>query len=102
MHFEWDTEKEEENIREHGVNFTDASEIFRDYFRIIRRDDDSSVDEDRYQTIGFYDEMLFVVYTERGPGDTVRIISARTAEPFERRIYANSKTLSGGWERVNL
>jgi len=102
MQFEWDTEKERENIRDHGVNFTDASKIFKDYFRVVRRDDDSSVDEDRYHTIGFYGIMLFVVYTERGPGDITRIISARPAEPFERRIYANSKTLSGGWERVNL
>jgi uncharacterized DUF497 family protein len=78
-----------------------TTELFRDYFRIVRHDDDSSVDEDRCQTIGFYDNMLFVVYTERESGDIIRIISARIAEQFERRIYANSKTLYGGWERVN-
>jgi len=53
----------------------------------------------RYQTMGYYKDVLFVVYTERD--DSTRIISARIAEPFERRIYANSKILPGGWERVN-
>ena len=97
--FEWDQEKELENIRLHGVNFTDAAKAFRDYFRIERHDDDSSDNEERYQTMGYYKDVLFVVYTERG--DITRIISARIAEPFERRIYANSKILPGGWKRVN-
>jgi len=100
LEFEWDTEKERENIRDHGVNFTDALEAFRDYFRVERHDDDSSHYEERYQTMGYYQGILFVVYTERG--NVVRIISARVAEPFERRIYnANSETLYGGWQRVN-
>ena len=99
MQFEWNPEKEQENIHLHGVNFSDASQIFRDYFRIERRDDDSSSTEVRYQTMGFYHNVLFVVYTERA--DSYRIISARVAEPFERRIYANSEAHTGGWERVN-
>ena len=32
--FEWDSEKELENIRDHGVNFTDASRVLYDYARI--------------------------------------------------------------------
>jgi len=100
LEFEWDVGKERENIRDHGVNFTDASEAFRDYFRVERHDDDSSYYEERYQMMGYYQDILFVVYTERG--NAVRIISARVAEPFERRIYnANSETLAGGWRRVN-
>ena len=99
MQFEWDSDKEELNIREHGLNFTDGSKVFLDYFRIERRDDDSSVDEERYQTIGMYHDLLFVVYTERGEKN--RIFSVRPAEPFERRIYANSRVLPGGWERIN-
>ena len=100
MHFEWDLKKEQDNIALHGVNFTDAAEVFRDYFRIERHDDDSSNEEDRWQTMGFFNDVLFVVYTERGK--VTRIISARVAEPFERRIYASCEILSGGWERVNL
>ena len=98
MVFEWDPEKEEDNIQRHGVNFTDASQVFRDYSRTERRDDDSSDYEERYQTMGLYYDVLLVVYTERS--DAIRIISARVAEPFERRIYfGNSET--HGWQRVN-
>jgi uncharacterized DUF497 family protein len=99
LNFEWDTEKEAENFRVHGIHFERAVHIFNDYYRVERHDDDSSVIEDRYQTMGYYHNILFVVYTERG--DTIRVISARIAEPFERRIYGNSEILPGGWARVN-
>jgi uncharacterized DUF497 family protein len=98
MLFEWDPEKERENVREHGVNFSDASEIFYDYFRKERYDTDSSVEENRWQTMGFYNDVLFVVYTERE--DVIRIISARIAEPFERRIYYGDSEIHG-WQGVN-
>ena len=95
--FEWDPKKELENFRDHGVDFKTAEQVFFDPLRMERHDNDSSDDEDRWQTMGFFNEVLFVVYTERG--DVIRIISARVAEPFERRIYhGNSKT--HGWERV--
>ena len=95
--FEWDEEKERENFIRHGVNFTDASDVFRDYHRMERRDDDSSAGEERRQTMGFHKDVLFVVYTERG--ESTRIISARIAEPFERRIYHGSSEIHG-WQRV--
>ena len=96
--FEWDPEKEQENIRLHGINFTDASQAFYDYFRMERHDDDSSTDEERWQTMGFFNDVLFVVYTERG--DITRIISARVAEPFERKIYHGNSEIYG-WQRIN-
>jgi uncharacterized DUF497 family protein len=96
--FEWDPEKERENFEKHGVDFTDAADTFYDYRWMERYDDDSSDEEERWQTMGFVDGVLFVVYTERG--DVTRIISARVAEPFERRIYyGDSETC--GWERIN-
>jgi uncharacterized DUF497 family protein len=97
--FEWDPEKERENIWLHGVNFTDASYVFYDNSRMERHDDDSSDGEDRWQTMGFFKDVLFVVFTERG--DSIRIMSARVAEPFERRIYYGDSEVRG-WERVNL
>ena len=96
--FEWDSEKEQENIREHGIGFEAAERIFFDYFRMERHDDDSSEGEERWQTMGLYEDVLFVVYTERG--DIVRIMSARVAEPFERRIYHGGSE-THGWQRVN-
>ena len=98
MLFEWDPEKEKENFEAHGIHFETATQAFFDPFRMERHDDDSSDEEDRWQIMGFFEDVLFVVYTERG--DVTRIISARVAEPFERRIYhGNSETY--GWQRVN-
>ncbi|GMO45264.1 MAG: BrnT family toxin [Treponemataceae bacterium] len=97
MIFEWDENKERENLIKHGVRFRAAEQVFYDPLRVERPDIDSEW-EDRWQTIGIDEDILFVVYTERG--ETTRIISARLAEPFERRIYyGDSETR--GWYRVN-
>ena len=100
MTFEWDEEKADANVRQHGIYFDDAVHIFDDPDRIERLDEDESDYEERWQTMGMARKVLFVVYTERG--DRTRIISARVAEPHERRIYhGNSDTYPYGWERVN-
>ncbi|MCL2007406.1 MAG: BrnT family toxin [Treponema sp.] len=98
MVFEWDEEKEQDNIKAHGIPFEAATRIFFDYYRMERHDDDSSDKEDRWQTMGLYEDVLFVVYTERA--DVIRMISARKAEPFERRIYHGDSEIHG-WKRVN-
>ena len=98
--FEWDAEKERENVRLHGVYFDDAAEAFFDYHRMERRDDDSGDGEDRWQTLCSLPikEVLFVVHAERG--NAIRIISARRAEPFERRICHGGSEIHG-WKRIN-
>ena len=99
MTFEWDEEKASENVRNRGIYFEDAELIFDDPFRIERYDTRNSAEEDRWQTVGSFDDVLFVAYTERG--DNIRIISARLATPKERRIYdGDSKTYPQGWYRV--
>ncbi|WP_148257201.1 BrnT family toxin [Treponema primitia] len=100
--FKWDPAKEALNFQSHGIHFETATNIFKDPFRMERHDDDSSDDEDRWQTMGFYNDVLFVAYTERE--EYTWIISARLAEPFERRIYheqGRGRSDLRGWERVN-
>lgn len=88
MKFEWDEEKEEENIRKHGISFDKAALVFEDEFRIEKYDVDHSNYEDRYDIIGMVDEIIFVVVTYRDEeDDLVRIISAREATNEERREY---------------
>jgi uncharacterized DUF497 family protein len=101
MDFEWDDNKERKNIEKHSVSFKAAQFVFKDYARIERYDDDHSTsEEERWQTIGFAAEVLFVVYTERR--DKIHLISARAANPFERRIYYGDSTkYPEGWRRVN-
>jgi uncharacterized DUF497 family protein len=85
MDFEWDSAKERANRKKHGVGFRTAAKVFLDPF-VIEFDDLDAAGEPRFCAIGLVDRrMLFVAYTMRG--DVVRIISARGAEPHEKRKY---------------
>jgi uncharacterized protein len=85
MDFEWDSAKERANRKKHGVDFRTAAKVFLDP-HVIEFDDRDATGELRFNAIGLVEgRMLFVVYTMRG--DMVRIISARGAEPHEKRKY---------------
>jgi uncharacterized DUF497 family protein len=85
MDFEWDRAKELANRKKHGVDFRTAAKVFLDS-HLIEFDDLDAIGEPRFNAIGLVDgRMLFVAYTMRG--DVVRIISARGAEPHEKRKY---------------
>ncbi len=63
-----------------------ARDVFRDPFALEFNDLSGAYGEDRFVSIGLVEgRMLMVVYTMRG--ETIRIISARPAEPIERRRY---------------
>ncbi|HVT28210.1 MAG TPA: BrnT family toxin [Lacipirellulaceae bacterium] len=84
--FEWDDDKAARNWRDHAVTFDMAREVFSDGFAVDWLDDGQSEDEYRYSIIGMVESrLLFVAYTLRG--GRIRIISARKAEPYERRRY---------------
>lgn len=85
MQFEWDEEKAAANLKKHKIDFRDAVLVFNDPYRIEFYDAAHSFEEDRYNTIGAVEDVLFVVYTERGI--KTRIISARLATREERRRY---------------
>jgi uncharacterized protein len=85
MDFEWDRSKERANLRKHGINFRTAARVFLDPY-MIEFDDLHTSGEVRFNAIGLVDgRMLFVTCTMRD--ETVRIISARGAEPHEKRKY---------------
>ena len=84
--FEWDDRKAVENYRKHRVSFEMGRDVFKDPFAIEQLNDRENYGEERYAIIGMVDNrLLFVGYTMRG--DTIRIISARGAEPHEHRQY---------------
>jgi uncharacterized DUF497 family protein len=87
MEFEWDPRKAKNNLRKHGISFTEAGTIFGDELAITVSDPDHSDDEDRYITIGWSNRqrLLIVSHTERG--DKIRIISARELTKAERKEY---------------
>ena len=86
MNFEWDANKNESNIRKHGIRFADAVNVLEDESAITVVDD--APGEQRLVTIGLdvLARILVVVYIYRG--ENIRIISARLAERCEREEYA--------------
>ncbi|OIN92365.1 MAG: hypothetical protein AUJ20_07955 [Comamonadaceae bacterium CG1_02_60_18] len=89
MEFEWDRQKAKTNQGKHGVCFEDAAEVFLDPCRIETFDGREHYGEDRWKTVGRVSAaLLAVVYTVRGQdGDTIRLISARKADAYERKQY---------------
>lgn len=116
MTFEYDEEKNRINIQKHGISFRSAARVFFDYDRIELYDEENSVAEDRFNTIGdtsagnpvggsttignvsrferTVNDILFVVYMERERKEqngtvteVTRLISARMATNFERGLY---------------
>ena len=88
--FEWDDTKAAQNLTTHGVSFEAARLAFDDPFAVAREDRRQDYGEDRYILLGMVqDRMLAVAHTQRGA--RVRIISARLAEPRERRRYHEEK-----------
>jgi uncharacterized DUF497 family protein len=84
--FEWDEAKAAANLAKHGVSFEQARQAFDDPFAIDFVDDREDYGENRLILLGMVENRLLVVaHTLRG--DKVRIISAREAEPHERRQY---------------
>ena len=65
LEFEWDEQKEITNIKKHHISFNIAKQVFNDMNRIEIYDMQHSLEEDRYNTIGMVEDVLFVVYTER-------------------------------------
>ena len=65
MRFEWDEMKNQLNRKKHGIDFETAMLVFNDLQRIEIYDEEHSITEDRYNTIGLVENVLFVVYTER-------------------------------------
>ncbi len=86
--FEWDDAKAARNWRDHGVSFEMAREAFSDPFAVEWVDDRHDGGEHRFLMLAMAeDRLLFVCYTLKG--ERIRIISARKAEPNERRRYHN-------------
>jgi len=59
--FEWDEEKNKENIKKHGVSFYVAQYAFADPNRVILEDIRHSKDEKRYYCIGKIDDAILTV-----------------------------------------
>jgi uncharacterized DUF497 family protein len=98
---EWDDDKNILNKQLHNLSFETAQYVFADPERLERfdRSVENTTGEERWQTLGMVDKVLFVIYTERG--ENKRIISARIAEKHERRSYNGNYQIDGmGWSKA--
>jgi len=85
MHFEWDEQKNQINIRKHGLDFADAPTVFAGA-TFTFEDDRFDYGEDRFITLGMLaGEVVVITHTERS--DNVRIISMRKATKYEQKLY---------------
>jgi uncharacterized DUF497 family protein len=92
--FEWDEAKNLANRRKHGVSFEEAAQVFRNplYLSWKERVQDG---EERWQACGEVEGLSLLIVAhmireeieDRNEIEVVRIISARRAEPRERRRY---------------
>ncbi len=91
MPLHWDIHKAQANFRKHGVYFSEKEPVFDDDAAISITDDESDPSEQRFVAIGrgAKGRVLVVAYCYRG--EDIRVISARIAEPHERRQYEESR-----------
>jgi len=84
--FEWDEAKNQANLRKHGLDFTDAEDVFRGGF-FYEPDTREDYGERRWTGLGMIrGRIAHVVFVERGEG-TIRVISLRKASRRECKEY---------------
>jgi uncharacterized DUF497 family protein len=86
MEFEWDENKNRQNIKKHGISFEEATAIFDKPFW-TRIDDRYDYREVREVSIGDIGNFVIVVVAHTERKNKTRVISARKATPRERRRY---------------
>jgi len=97
LSFEWDAQKDRANFKKHKVTFAEAKTVFNDPLLITFRDEDHSIDEERFINLGLSSarRLLLVVHVEQELKQDeilIRIISCRRATTAERRRYEEDKT----------
>jgi uncharacterized DUF497 family protein len=83
----WDTTKALLNKGKHGVDFEEAATVFRDPLLLVQPDLEHSQEEERWLALGQSAQQLLLVVVHTENERTIRLISARKAEPRERRQY---------------
>ena len=87
MRFEWDDNKNTEDIRKHGLDFADAWQVFQNPM-LAKLDDREDYGENRWIGIGIISSGIVVVFifTEKDQ-ETIRMISMRKATKNECTRY---------------
>ena len=91
MIFGWDSKKNAENIKKHGISFEQAQEVFLDPLHLSILDERFSCFKERWITMGppqAGDVMVIThLYFVEEPAERINILSARHATFRERRHF---------------
>jgi uncharacterized DUF497 family protein len=94
MQFIFDPNKDELNVKKHGISLDQAGVVFKHPNKItlssVRQGEDRLMDNTLVEIHGVVLVLVYIVRSE----DTVRPISLRRAPRAERTLYAN-------WIKVN-
>ncbi len=98
-HFVWDDHNQNKNWLKHGVHWKECEQAISDEYMVATEDPRHSATEQRWTALGRtgHHRYLFVAFTIRGNG--IRIISARSMNRKERRIYEEAQENSNVQER---
>lgn len=88
--FDWNENKNQINIKKHGIGFDEASSVFYDEKAILFDDPIHSEYEDRFLLLGVSNNanICMVCHCYREFDTVIRIISARRATKKEADRYA--------------
>ena len=82
----WDDAKRERTLRERGLDFARAEEVFAGLTWDFP-DEAHSQDEERWITVGWLDGLLVMIVRKEEREGLTRIISMRYATANERKLY---------------
>ncbi|MCE5327191.1 MAG: BrnT family toxin [Planctomycetaceae bacterium] len=96
--FEWDDDKNRQNIQKHGIDFEDACDVFAGLY-LSFYDSRREYGEDRWLAIGLMKDLTVVVVFVEESERVRRIISARKAQSSEKKRYEDFvKEISTHWD----
>lgn len=89
MRLQWEESKARANLRKHGVSFSEAADLLRPGADVVvLYDEEHSIFEDRFITIGPIGHRIAVVVSMEPDEFSIRLISARWATRRERAFHA--------------
>ena len=93
--FEWEESKALANLNKDGVSFELARRAFDDPFAILEQDR-IEANEERWQALGMAGGVILLLVAHTiddwdGRIEIIRVISARRAEPSEKRLYEQNR-----------
>ena len=91
--FEWDKGNARKSVDKHGVNQSEAEQVFFNQPLLVLEDSRHSQEERRFHALGLTDDArkVHIAFTLRGANSLIRVISARDMYRKERIIYEQSQ-----------